>query len=243
MFYLDPNKQQELATQDWPLTFARLEKKARHPLLKAYYAAGVVSGDTPLSQVPFLSVDIETTGLCPKKNGIISIGAVPMSLKRIRCKEAKHWFVNPRTQVGDASMVIHGITHSQIAAAPDLQTILQEMLALFAGKILVVHCRSIERGFLDAALRTRINEGFEFPVVDTMELEARLHRKNSLSWWDRLLGRTPLSIRLAASRERYGLPTYHPHDALTDALAAAELLQAQIAHHYSPDTPLKEVWK
>ncbi|NLW04889.1 MAG: 3'-5' exonuclease, partial [Pseudomonadaceae bacterium] len=48
---------------------------------------------------------------------------------------------------------------------------------------------------------------------------------------------------LAACRERYGLPNYHPHDALTDALATAELLQAQIAHHYSPDTPLKKVWK
>jgi len=243
MFYLDPNKQQELATQDWPQTFARLKEEAKNPLLKAYYAAGVVSGDTPLSQVPFLSIDIETTGLCTKKNGILSLGAVPMSLERIRCKEARHWFVNPRTKVGDASMVIHGITHSQIAAAPDLQTIMQEMLALFAGKILVVHCRSIERGFLDAAFRTRIDEGLEFPVVDTMELEGRLYRKKTLSWWDRLLGRKPTSIRLAACRERYGLPNYHPHDALTDALASAELLQAQIAHHYSPDTPLKEVWK
>jgi len=159
MFYLSPNRQQEVATQDWPQTFARLKEETKNPLLKAYYAAGVISGDTPLSQVPFLSIDIETTGLCPKKNGIISIGAVPLNLERIRCKEAKHWFVNPRTQVGDASMVIHGITHSQIAAAPDLQTIMQEMLTLFAGKILVVHCRSIERGFLDAAFRTRINEG------------------------------------------------------------------------------------
>ncbi|GLR64789.1 3'-5' exonuclease [Marinospirillum insulare] len=243
MFYLDPNKQGETATQDWPLTFARLEKQAKNPLLKNYYAAGVISGDTPLSQVPFLSVDIETTGLCPKKNGILSIGALPFNLERIRCKDAKHWFVNPRTQVGDASMVIHGITHSQIAAAPDLQVHLAEMLELFSGKILLVHCRSIERGFLDAAVRTRLNEGLEFPVVDTMELEARIHRQKPVSWLAKLLGRKPPSIRLAACRERYGLPAYQPHDALTDALATAELFQAQIAYHYSPDTPLKEVWK
>lgn len=243
MFYLDPNKQQDIATQDWPLTFQRLAKEAQHPLLKNYYAAGLVSGDTPLSQVPFLALDIETTGLCPKKNGILSIGAVPMSLARIRCKDAKHWFVNPRTKVGNASMVIHGITHSQIATAPDLQEIMPALFDLFAGKILVVHCRNIERGFLDAAIRTRLNEGLEFPVIDTMELESRLHRQKRYNWWDRLLGRQQVSIRLAQSRERYGLPTYHPHDALTDALATAELLQAQIAHHYTPDTLLSEIWK
>lgn len=249
MFYLDPNKlkgthnQQQATNQNWSQAFAQLEKKANNPFLKAFYAAGVVSGDTPLSQVPFLAIDIETTGLCPKKDGIISIGAVPMSLERIRCKDAKHWFVNPRAQVDGTSMVIHGITHSQIEAAPDFKTVIQQMLTLFAGKVLIVHCRSIERSFLDAAFRTRLNEGFEFPVVDTMELEERLHRKKPLSLWDKLLGRKQTSIRLAQSRERYGLPNYHPHDALTDSLASAELLQAQIAHHYSPDTLLSEVWK
>ncbi len=34
----------------------------------------------------------------------------------------------------------------------------------------------------------------------------------------------------------------NPHHALTDALATAELLQAQIAYHFDPDTPISEVW-
>lgn len=73
-------------------------------------------------------------------------------------------------------------------------------------------------GKLDGALRTRIGEQIEFPVIDTMELEARLHRGQRPGWWDRLRGRRPeqVSIRLAASRARYGLPRYRPHDALTD---------------------------
>ncbi|MFG6138719.1 hypothetical protein [Halomonas sp. B23F22_10] len=32
------------------------------------------------------------------------------------------------------------------------------------------------------------------------------------------------------------------HPALTDALATAELLQAQIAHHDSPETPVGTIW-
>jgi len=48
---------------------------------------------------------------------------------------------------------------------------------------------------------------------------------------------------LAPSRERYRLPRYRAHHALTDALASAELLQAQVAHRFSPQTQLNALWK
>jgi DNA polymerase-3 subunit epsilon len=74
-----------------------------------------------------------------------------------------------------------------------------------------------------------------------MEIESRFHRK-PLSLWQKLRGKKPESIRLADSRDRYNLPFYAPHNAVTDALACAELLQAQIAHHFKPDTPLSKIW-
>ncbi len=77
-----------------------------------------------------------------------------------------------------------------------------------------------------------------------MELEARMHRHQPRGLVDRMLGRKPpwVSIRLADSRARYGLPRYSPHHAMTDALASAELLQAQVAHHYAPDVPVRALW-
>jgi DNA polymerase-3 subunit epsilon len=56
------------------------------------------------------------------------------------------------------------------------------------------------------------------------------------------MGKKPVSIRLADSRLRYGLPLYQAHHALTDALATAELLQAQIATHYPADVTVGELW-
>jgi DNA polymerase-3 subunit epsilon len=38
------------------------------------------------------------------------------------------------------------------------------------------------------------------------------------------------------------LPLYQAHHALTDALATAELLQAQIATHYPADVTVGELW-
>ena len=52
-----------------------------------------------------------------------------------------------------------------------------------------------------------------------------------------------MSLRLHPSRERYHLPPYQAHHALIDALATAELLQAQIARHYAPDTPVGVLWE
>jgi DNA polymerase-3 subunit epsilon len=250
MFYLDrkalqdePERDaQDPQVSDWSARFTELARQARYPALKAFYQAGVVAQDTPLKDVPLVAIDFETTGLDPRKGGIVSIGLMPMSLSRIHCAGARHWVVKPRARLSTESVVVHGITHSEIAAAPDLSRILDQLLEQLRGKVGVVHHRGIERSFLNAALKVRIGEGIEFPVIDTMELEARLHRRRPLSLWDRLRGRRPVSIRLAQSRERYHLPHYRPHHALTDALACAELLQAQVADRFSVDTPVGELW-
>lgn len=250
MFYLGRDKVAEAETRlpgspevpEWSERFATLAQQASNPHLKRFYEAGAVAGETPIADVPMLSIDFETTGLDPEKDDIVSIGLVTMSLDRIRLREGRHWVVKPRADLRNESVVIHGITHSEVEDAPDLTRILEELLDLMAGHLMVVHHRGIERPFLDAALRQRIGEGIEFPVIDTMELEARLHRRRPPGLIDRLMGRSSESIRLADSRGRYNLPYYRPHNALTDALACAELLQAQVAHRFSRDTPVCELW-
>ncbi len=123
---------------------------------------------------------------------------------------------------------------------------LAELLASLAGRVVVVHYRGIERRFLRRAVTERWGEPLEFPVVDTMEIEARLHRgvgrSRAVRWFRKFMGGQSVSLRLAASRARYHLPDYAPHHAFTDALASAELLQAQVAHHFSPDTPISKLW-
>lgn len=227
---------------NWTKVFSEKASSVRDERLKSFYETGVVSEDTPLSQVPFVALDFETTGLDAQSDDIVSIGLVPFSLNRIYCNQARHWIVNPTTPLAEESVVIHGITHNDIVDAPDLRRILDEVLDALAGKIVVVHYRKIEREFMDSALKERIGEGIVFPVMDTMEIEARVQDKWAGGLMNRLKGVKPQSIRLGSSRTRYGLPAYTPHHALTDALATAELLQAQLMHHYSADTPIKEIW-
>jgi DNA polymerase-3 subunit epsilon len=228
--------------QDWPQLFAELAASSRDARLRAYYGAGCVAADTPLAEAPLVALDVETTGLDPRQHAIVSLGLVPLSLQRIRCGEARYWVVKPTGELRGESVTFHHITHSDIRHAPRLASVLDELLQALAGKVVVAHYRNIERSFLDQALRQHLGEGLLFPIIDTMALEARLHPRRRLSWWDRLRGREPLSIRLADSRLRYGLPLYAAHHALSDALACAELLQAQAASHHWAHTPVGELW-
>jgi len=226
----------------WPEQYEALAKSARSPVLKAFYEAGCVGPDTPVSEVSMVALDFETTGLEADEHSIVSIGLVPFTLDAIALGQAKHWVVRPRLPLHQMSVTFHGITHADISDAPDLSEILEEVFASLNGRIPVVHYRHIERPFLNVALQYRLDEGIRFPVVDTMAIEAHLHPDRQPSFLKRLVGEKPVSIRLADSRKRYGLPHYAAHNALIDAIATAELLQAQILHHFSRQTPIRDLW-
>lgn len=226
----------------WPERFRELATQASDKRLKAFYEAGCVAAETPLKEVPFVGLDFETTGLDPKKHSIVSIGLVPFTIDRVQLGGSRHWLVKPELPLHQTSIMIHGITHSDIDKAPDLSGVLDEVLEGLAGRIPVVHYRRIERSFLNVALKWRLGEEIRFPVIDTMAIESYLHPHRHPNWWQRLRGKQPVSIRLPDSRLRYGLPHYPPHNALVDALASAELLMAQVQHHFSPETPVGDLW-
>lgn len=227
--------------QDWSARFEQLALAARHPALQKFYNAGVVSAQTPVDSVQLLAMDVETTGLDAQAHSIVSIGLLPCTLRRIRCQHAQYWVIKPTSELSGKSVTFHHITHAEILEAPMFEKVFETLLDAMAGKVMVVHYRNIERGFLNQAFLKHLGEELQFPVIDTMQLEARIHRQKQ-GWLKRLLRRPQQSIRLADSRARYNLPMYHAHHALTDALATAELLQAQIATHHGPSVPVGTLW-
>lgn len=239
---MDKLPDQPFSNVPWPERYHALAGATDNPVLKAFYQAGCCVADTPISQVPMVAMDFETTGLSATDHSIISVGLVPFTLQGIQLNAARHWLVKPKLALHQTSVTIHGITHADLEQAPDLTDILPELLGCLAGRLPVVHYLNIERPFLDLALRDRLQEGIQFPLLDTMAIEAHLHPDRRPNLWQTLRGKKPVSIRLADSRLRYGLPHYAAHNALVDAIATAELLQAQIAHHFTAQTPVSNLW-
>lgn len=225
--------------QDWQAMFRDWAKDAPEGPLKRYYEAGTIAMDTPLKDVQMLALDLETTGLNSQEDEIISLGSVPMDHRIIRCNGAEYWMAKPERSLNAESVTIHEITHAELAEAPPLHRILDEILDTLSNKVVVVHCVSIERQFLLEASLKIYGFPLYFPVLDTMDIERQSHTK--LPWWKRMIGRRP-SLRLDACRQYYNLPRYKAHHALTDALSSAELLQAQIAYHMDSKAPISKYW-
>jgi len=227
--------------EDWPRFYRHQAQQVEESCLQAFYREGVLDPNTVIGKAPMVAMDFETTGLDAEQAEIVSIGIVPFDMRRIYCRQSCHWVVKPENELHEASIVIHGITHSDIEEAPRLHTILDQLLPLIAGKLVVVHYRYMEREFMRRAIDELLGEVLLFPVLDTMEIERRILRKQQ-SWGQKVLNRPLASLRLGDSRRRYHLPHYSVHNALTDALSTAELLQAQISHHFSRDLPIHELW-
>ena len=190
--------------------------------LKSYYRTDTPTPDTPYTRAEFLAVDIETTGLDPRTDEIVSIGFVPVVAGRVRLAEAEHHLVRPTRPVSDEAAKVHGLLDDVLARAEPLSEALPPLLAALTGRIPIAHHSAVERAFLSRACRAVYGHPLATPWVCTLKLaKRRLTRTEAVI--------PEGALRLDACRRRYGMPHHHAHDALADALAAAELFLAQAA--------------
>lgn len=190
--------------------------------LRDYLAHPLPDPSTPHTRLRLLAIDLETTGLDPARDEILSIGFVPVDGLSVVLAGARQMLVRGAPSVGQ-SAAIHGLTDDTVAAGAPLSEALAQVLHALAGRVLLAHHAAIERDFLDAACQRVHGQPLPCQSVDTMVLEQRLLKPG----W----GEEPPQggLRLQAARERHGLPRYRSHEALTDALACAELYLAQVS--------------
>lgn len=197
-------------------------RKARGPLAE-FYRAGVQDPDTPVAELDLLAVDVEATGLKPGRHQLVSIGWVPLNAGVIDLSGAGYVVLRGTEgfTVG-SSAVLHQLTDDEIAAGIEPREALGQLLPALAGRVMLAHFAPMEQGFLSHACREHFSAPLEVDTVDTFALERR--HMERMSTYPR-----GEDLRLARIRERYGLPRYGNHNALSDALACAELFLAQAA--------------
>ena len=99
---------------------------------------------------------------------------------------------------------------------------------------MLAHHAAVEKGFLNAACQRVYGVGLPVLVVDTQALAKRTFERRHIAF-------KGSDLRLHALSESYNLPRYHAHNALSDALAAAELFLAQASHSGSgAKVPLRD---
>jgi DNA polymerase-3 subunit epsilon len=173
--------------------------------------------------VVYWALDLETGGLDPRTDAILAVGMVPVREGTIRVGEAYATLVRPETgeSVSPASITAHQLVWGEVRGAPPLEQVVPEIAARLREGVLLVHHRGLDLRFLQRAFR---RTGTRWPrpkVVDTVELLMKGARRAQ-----RLRPELPVQVpalNLSRARRARALPEYQAHDALTDALATAEL--------------------
>jgi DNA polymerase-3 subunit epsilon len=205
----------------WDLRRRRLARSVPAGPLRRFYEVPFASPRADWRSIEYLALDLETTGTDPRAEEIVSAGWVVLRGPSIDLSTATRRLVRPSKAMPERSAVIHAITDDEAVAGESLCAVLEDLLGELQGRVLIAHYAATECGFVDAACRRCFGAGLLAPTVDTLTLAHRSCVRQ---------GREPVrgDLRLAALRERYNLPAYASHDALVDAIAAAELFLAQM---------------
>jgi DNA polymerase-3 subunit epsilon len=196
-----------------PAALDRLRRAARTIRLRLRL------GSTDWRDLALWALDLETGGLRPDTDPVLSIGMVPLRDGAVGVGRGFHAVVRPDAPVGEDSLTVHHILHRDLEGAPRLVDLLPAVAERIRGGVVIVHQRSVDVPFLRAAFRRGGLEMPPFLVVDTVHLLLRYaHRHGHLT-----PQRREFPTGLAEARARFGLPPHRAHEALSDAVATAEL--------------------
>jgi len=154
----------------------------------------------------FVCIDLETTGLDPKRDKIIEIGAVKVE----RGETVGEWetFVNPERKLEERIVELTGIRDEQLTGAKKMAELLPELFAFLGDHVLLGHSVLFDFSFLKkAAVNERMT--FERQGIDTLKI-ARKYLKDLES------------RSLESLCKHYGI-SHNAHRALEDARATVIL--------------------
>ncbi|WBQ02675.1 DEDD exonuclease domain-containing protein [Kribbella sp. CA-293567] len=166
---------------------------------------------TPLRDVTFCVVDLETTGGAPGESGITEIGAV-----KVRAGELVAEFqslVNPVDPIPPFIAVLTGITDGMVASSPRIESVLPAFLEFARGCVLVAHNAPFDVGFLKHDTQVHGYDWPDFVVVDTATLARRVLSPDE----------TP-NCKLGTLAKLFRTTVTPNHRALSDARATVDVL-------------------
>lgn len=118
----------------------------------------------------YVALDLETTGLNPKLDRIIEVGAV--RVEKGREKDTFQSLVNPFRRLDERVAALTGITQDMLEGAPAEEEVLPKLLSFIGGDILVGHRILFDFSFIRKAAVNR-KLPFEKNGIDTLKLSRK----------------------------------------------------------------------
>ncbi len=115
----------------------------------------------------YISIDLETTGLNPKLDKIIEIGAVKVIEGEV--VDTFSTFINPGRKLEERIIQLTGITQKQVDSAPGIEQVLPELIDFLGDLPLLGHRILFDYSFLKKA---SVNQKYSFEKkgIDTLRI-------------------------------------------------------------------------
>ena len=176
-----------------------------------------------IENAPYVVLDTELTGLNPKKDSVVSIGAVKMTGSKIELGQTFYRLVKPGTEFTPSSVIVHEITPSDVRRKPGIDTALVELEDFLGDSIIVGHFVSIDMGFLNKDAKRCGIKKIDNPVVDTCSIFDFLRKEGNgfrSQFDDGIVNKDLFSIA-----RKYNIEVGGAHNALVDAYITAQVFQ------------------
>jgi len=157
--------------------------------------------------------DCETTGLNPKNDDIISIGAVKVKGNKILTNEAIHLFIKQDKQINHKSITIHQIRHCDLDEAISLEEAIEKFLYYIGNRKLVGYYLEFDVAMINKYIKPMF--GITLP---------NKQEEVSAIYYDKKISTIPqgnIDLSFDKILEDLGLPKLQAHDALNDAVMTA----------------------
>jgi DNA polymerase-3 subunit epsilon len=177
----------------------------------------VKSSKEQLSQIRFVVLDTETTGLNPKKDKILSIGAIGVQNFSVHLQDSFSAELKQDFEKNE-SIAVHEITPGKSAQAQDEKEVLGAFLKYLQGAVIIAHHAQFDYQILSEAYQKNFGFKLQNQMYDTMWM---LKRVDEHFQHQSLV--KPGEYQLESLCKRYHIPMEAEHTALGDAFATALL--------------------
>jgi DNA polymerase-3 subunit epsilon len=161
----------------------------------------------------FIVFDCETTGLNPKKDNIVSIGAVKIKGNKVLTHTALEIYLEQEEDINHQSITIHHIRNCDLQGALPSHEAIEKFLYFIGSRPLVGYFLEF-----DVAMINRYTKQLLGITLPNKQLEV------SALYYDKKIAAIPqanIDLRFDTILEDLGLPKLKAHDALNDAVMTA----------------------
>lgn len=167
----------------------------------------------------WVALDCETTGLNPRSDEIIAIGAVRIVGNRVLTSERLELLVRPEHGVSAESIRVHRLREQDVQDGVPAEEAMRRLLRFIGARPLVGYYLEFDVAMINRTLKRTLGLTLPQEKIEVSRL-----------YYDHVFQQLPphkqqenteIDLRFATIMDALGLPTREAHDALNDAVMAA----------------------